>query len=221
MHLVFDFSLSMGKSALRDTRRTHSTTLFTAFSDWLQDTGTCSSLLSRGTATFKIQDIFIGLRRSNCSATASAGTTSSRKHADPRLIKQAIRRHSCWGGRRNRKFIHAFARAVALCRNPSSRRLRRRRCCGLFVVYGCIIASSSSSSLAGPRTKHDILRENARVIHRGRDIYLQGTCITRGKEAWWRRGRPRGRSVNWSPRRYRWSTATDAIVMERLLRSAR
>lgn len=84
---------------------------------------------------------------------------------------------------------------------PSNRRRRRRRRRGSPSTYGCAIASpSSSSSLTGPGVSvRDALCESARVIHRGRDIYLQDTCITRGKEAWWRRGRPRGRSVNWSP----------------------
>jgi hypothetical protein len=68
------------------------------------------------------------------------------------------------------------------------------------VIYGCaIVSSSSSSSLTGPGVRDALCERVHRVLHRGRDIYLQDTCITCGKEAWRRGGRPRGRSVNWSP----------------------
>jgi len=122
----------------------------------------------------------------------------SRKHANARLIKRATERHGCRGGRCNRKFIRAFARAVGVLRLPHRPSNRR----GSPSFTGCaIVSSSSSSSLTGPGVSgvRDALRESARVIHRERDIYLQDTCITCGKEAWRRGGRPRGRSVNWSP----------------------
>lgn len=141
-------------------------------------------------------------------ATASYGTILSHKHADPRLIKQAIRRHIFRGNvdAIANLFTHLHRRLRFAC-SPSNRCPRRRH-------HPCSSSSFTVASschrlhhqLAGDLQAidmHDILYENTRVIHLGRDIYLQGTCITRGKEDWWRRGRPRGRSVNWSPRRYR------------------
>lgn len=186
----------------------------------------CNSLLRpdrRKYNAFKIQNIFIESR--NVKSRGALLLPVSAVNTTPRIVNM----HT-WGllngqwddivaGRstQSRKFIRAFAQAVTLlyCNWSSP-----RRC----FDSSSVTSSSSSPSFTG---SEDAVRDVLYGLHIADEIYIyiyifvRGTCITRGKEAWRRRGRPRGRPVNWSPQRYRWSTATDAIVMERLPRSAR